>query len=132
MKTLGTTLRWSIVGLGVLASSAALANPRFHHHGARGHFHGGFHGPRVGVFIGAPLFWSYYGAPYYAPYVYYPPPVVAVPASPPVYIEQGPGQVAPPQPAPWYYCADPSGYYPYVTQCPGGWQQVAPQPPPPA
>jgi hypothetical protein len=24
----------------------------------------------------------------------------------------------------WYYCADPSGYYPYVTQCNTGWQTV--------
>jgi hypothetical protein len=129
MKTLRTTLRWLVVGLGLLASGSALAQHRFHHGG-----HGGFHGPRVGVFIGAPLFWPYYGGPYYggpyyAPYAYYPPPVIAVPAAPPVYVEQGPGQAAPAQPAPWYYCADPSGYYPYVTQCPGGWQQVAPQPP---
>ncbi|MGA7264203.1 MAG: hypothetical protein WA709_02990 [Stellaceae bacterium] len=25
----------------------------------------------------------------------------------------------------WYYCADPAGYYPYVTQCNTGWQAVA-------
>jgi hypothetical protein len=24
----------------------------------------------------------------------------------------------------WYYCADPAGYYPYVTQCNAGWQAV--------
>jgi len=24
----------------------------------------------------------------------------------------------------WYYCADPAGYYPYVTQCNTGWQTV--------
>jgi hypothetical protein len=24
----------------------------------------------------------------------------------------------------WYYCADPAGYYPYVTQCSVGWQAV--------
>jgi hypothetical protein len=24
----------------------------------------------------------------------------------------------------WYYCANPSGYYPYVTQCNTGWQTV--------
>jgi hypothetical protein len=24
----------------------------------------------------------------------------------------------------WYYCSDPSGYYPYVTQCSTGWQAV--------
>jgi hypothetical protein len=25
----------------------------------------------------------------------------------------------------WYYCSDPAGYYPYVTQCNTGWQAVA-------
>jgi hypothetical protein len=24
----------------------------------------------------------------------------------------------------WYYCSDPVGYYPYVTQCNTGWQAV--------
>ena len=24
----------------------------------------------------------------------------------------------------WYYCSDPAGYYPYVTQCNVGWQTV--------
>ncbi len=31
----------------------------------------------------------------------------------------------------WHYCRNPDGYYPYVKQCPGGWLQVAPQPPAP-
>lgn len=80
---------------------------------------------RFSVFIGAPAFW------YYPPPVYYYPPVVAVPASPPVYIERGNAQAAPEQSrAYWYYCADEKAYYPYVKQCPGGWQRVAPQPPP--
>lgn len=105
--------------LGGVSSGAAYAD--------RGHFHGG---PRVGVVIGAPLFWPwYYGPPYYAPY-YYPPAVV--PSAPPVYIEQAEQPAAPsPQANSWYYCAKPQGYYPYVTECPGGWQQVPPQPPPP-
>jgi hypothetical protein len=28
----------------------------------------------------------------------------------------------------WYYCRDPEGYYPYVRQCNGAWEPVAPQP----
>jgi hypothetical protein len=24
----------------------------------------------------------------------------------------------------WYYCADPAGYYPYVSQCNTDWQSV--------
>ncbi len=87
----------------------------------------------VHFYFGPPGFspW-YYGPPYYAPYYhpYYPPPLIVVPATPPVYIERGdePG-ASPLAPGYWYYCAKPKGYYPYVKQCPGGWQQVAPQPP---
>jgi hypothetical protein len=112
---------------------------------AQRHYRGG---PRVsmGFYVGAPFvaypyYRPYYYSPYYYPPAYYPPVVVA-PSAPPVYIEQG-AQQAPPiqqQPAPqaapqqapagwWYYCADPQGYYPYIQQCPGGWQQVSPQPP---
>lgn len=44
----------------------------------------------------------------------------------PVFIERSP----PAEPAAqiwWYWCADARAYYPYVQQCPGGWQRVAPQ-----
>jgi hypothetical protein len=87
------------------------------------------HRPRVGVYIDA---WpGYYGPPpygYYPPYPYYPP-VVAVPSAPPTYVEQGEEQTPPAQsPNYWYYCEKPQGYYPYVRQCPGGWQKVSPQP----
>lgn len=29
----------------------------------------------------------------------------------------------------WYHCADPAGFYPYVSTCPGGWQPVPAVPP---
>jgi len=98
-----------------------------HYYGHGGGYGGGWYG---GVIIGPGFGW---GAPYYpAPYYAYPPAVVTVPASPPVYIEQGGGQPAPQsQSNYWYYCADAQAYYPYVKECPGGWQQVSPQPPPP-
>lgn len=95
------------------------------------HFHGG---ARVVFF--APVFVPrfYYPPPYY--YYYYPPPVYYAPpayfAPPPVYIEQ-PQSQQPPQPrseAYWYFCPASQGYYPHVRECPGGWQRVAPQPPP--
>ena len=78
-----------------------------------------------------------YGYPsYYFPPAYAYPPTVIVPATPPVYIEQQtqqqPAQSAQPTQSRanyWYYCKDPDGYYPYVRECPGGWLQVAPQPP---
>jgi hypothetical protein len=113
MKRMKAALTLSAVLLGATASAPALA----WHHG-RVHF---------GVVIGAPFYPWYYPPPYY----YYPPVVVA-PAPPPTYIEQG---VAQPAPAPqsqgsWYYCAESRTYYPYVKECPGGWQRVTPQPAP--
>lgn len=87
-----------------------------------------WHHPRssvqFGVYLGGP--WIY--PPYY-PYPVYAPPIVVAPAAPPpVYIEQ---QQAAPVMAPgyWYYCNEAQAYYPYVKQCPGPWQKVAPQPP---
>jgi len=73
---------------------------------------------------------AYYPAPYY----YYPPPYyppVVVQSSPPVYVERNdmPPQAAAPQAQNyWYYCAGSRGYYPYVKECPGGWQRVSPTP----
>lgn len=87
----------------------------------------------VDPFLFAP--WPYPSPYYYPPYPYsypypYPPAVVTVPASPPVYIERGESaEPAPRASASWYYCADPQGYYPYVQQCHGDWQAVAPRPP---
>ena len=113
MKLTNVILTLVVILAGTIASGSALAR------------HGGH--VRFGVFIGAPAFW-YYPPPYY----YYPPPYYypAVPSSPPVYIEQGSAQPAPaPSQGWWYYCADAKAYYPYVKQCPAGWQRVAPQPP---
>jgi len=133
--------------VGVMASESALAQRRGGHHR---------HGARIGVYIGAPIL--AYGAYrafrphyYYSPYYY--PPVAIVPQAPPVYIEQ-PQFALPPvqQPSPpyqqeqqmyqppgesapqssggylWYFCPDSQTYYPYVKQCPSGWQPVTPQP----
>jgi len=36
-------------------------------------------------------------------------------------------QAAPAQSSYWYYCAESKTYYPYVKECPGGWQRVTPQ-----
>lgn len=116
----------------VIALAAAVASGSVLAHG-RGsgfnHVHSGGH-VRFGVFVGAPLFFPpYYPAYYPAPYYYYPP-AVAVQSPPPVYVEQNAPQAAPEQANYWYYCADAKAYYPYVKQCPGGWQRVSPQPPP--
>lgn len=88
------------------------------------------HGPRVrlGVNIGGPVWGPGWYSPYYSPY-YYPPQVIVVPPpQPQVYIEQAQ------EPAPtagqqyWYFCKSAQGYYPYVKECPDGWQKVLPQP----
>jgi hypothetical protein len=64
------------------------------------HFHGG-----ARVFVGT-TFVSYPRA-YYGPGYYYAAPAVAY----------------------WYYCAAAAAYYPYVQNCPGGWEPVLPTPP---
>jgi hypothetical protein len=50
----------------------------------------------------------------------------AVAQSAPVFIERGTSEPAPAQ-VWWYWCNDSRAYYPYVKECPGGWQRVAPQ-----
>ena len=67
------------------------------------HFHGG-----ARVFVGT-TFASYPRA-YYWPGYYYAPAV----AAPVAY---------------WYYCAAAGAYYPYVQNCPGGWELVLPTAP---
>jgi hypothetical protein len=89
----------------------------------------------IGIGIGPAWFspWYYGPSPYYYPGpLYYPPPVATAPVGPTVYIERAPEPAAATQGAGyWYYCRDPQGYYPYVKQCPGGWQPVAAEPPAP-
>ena len=109
-------------------------------HGSSGghygnHGSGGYRNhARTGVFAGGPLF--AFGFPFavaslYGPYGYFDayPPMLPDPSQSPVYIEMpGPGNAPRSATSYWYYCSDPSGYYPYIQHCPGGWQQVAPNP----
>lgn len=117
------------VALGLVLGLAVGVPAQAHDHDRdRGRVH-------FGLYFGAPLGWpDDYDGPryYYPPYpAYYPPRVVVVPAEPPVYIQRSPAEPASSaQPYYWYYCRDSGAYYPYVKQCPGGWQRVAPQPPP--
>lgn len=127
MKTTKALLVLAVALAGLTGASSVLAQ---HRH---------FYGPRVSIGFGfgvpfAP--YPYYYPPYYAPYAYpaysyYPAPVV-VQQQAPVYVEQNPQPAPSAQPsAPagyWYYCAGSSAYYPYVKECPTGWQRVAPQP----
>jgi len=95
-----------------LLSLAATANGGHGHHGGRHVF--------IGLGFGA--YWPRYYLPD-DPYHYSSYPPVA-----PIYVERGDAQAAP-QSVDWYYCVSPQGYYPHVTQCPGGWQRVKTQPP---
>ena len=109
--------------LTLLLGGAAIAAPLSWAHGPGHHHH--HHHSRVGVYFG--YAWLFPQPVYPQPRSYYFPPTVIVrPAEPQVYIER-----AAPQPqAYWHYCGNPQGYYPYVKECPGGWQQVVPTPPP--
>jgi hypothetical protein len=88
----------------------------FHGGGFAGFHGGGFHrdgfhdgrfgGDRFrdrGFFFGGSFAYPWWG--YYPDYGYYD------------YGQPYPSQT-------WYYCSDPAGYYPYVTQCNTGWQAV--------
>lgn len=147
-----------------LLAAAALAMPapamadRGGHRGhGYGHGHGGgYHwsgGPRIGVYVPAPVYRPHYYVPprvyyapppvYHAPRLFHPAPLVYVPPvvhssrsyAPPVYVERNDLGAAHPAPAPvadtafWFFCADSNTYYPYVTQCATPWERVVPTPP---
>lgn len=119
---------------GLVAAAPAAAHGVYY--GGRGYWAG----PSVRFhfgYYGGPLWWppAYYAYP--APYVLVPPPAPAPPAAPPVYIEREPAEPRPtpaPQPgAPegawWYFCPAANGFYPYVRECPSGWERVPALPP---
>ena len=95
----------------------AVAHGAFNH-GGGGHWYHGWHGGRYGWWLVGPgLAWTYYDYPWwgyypdYGDYGYYP--------------DYGYyGSAQPYAGQTWYYCSDPAGYYPYVTQCNTGWQAV--------
>lgn len=106
---------------------------RFHDHDfdawRGGHWIHDWHDNHFGwwwVVGGAWVFFNAPAYPYPDPYV---PSTVIVEQAPSQPVEAAPA--APPAPAPayWYYCASAQNYYPYVTQCPVGWEQVPATPP---
>ncbi len=131
-----------IVLMGTITSSSVWARGGGGHgggfgggggHFGGGHYGGGGYGYRGygygGLGLGLGLGLGYGLGSYYGGYGYYPPAVVTVPVAPPVYIQQAPPVVQQNPPGYWYYCNSPQGSYPYIKQCPGGWQQVEPTPP---
>ncbi|MDR2000724.1 MAG: hypothetical protein LBP94_04230 [Zoogloeaceae bacterium] len=87
---------------------------------ARGHGHG-HGGARLGVYVGG--FWG----PWWGPSAYYYNPPVVV--QQPIQIEAPAAIQAAPTETYWYFCRSANAYYPYVKNCPGGWERVSPTPP---
>ncbi|HWT80319.1 MAG TPA: hypothetical protein VN648_16165, partial [Candidatus Methylomirabilis sp.] len=124
----------------MLTAGVLLLGSAFPSYAGGGGWHGGGGGGWHGnVVIGVgPGYWGpwwygpgypYYPYPYYPypdyPYPYYGGPPAVMQQQPPVYIQQElQGQTQ--QPAYWYYCQNPQGYYPHVQECPGGWMTVVP------
>jgi hypothetical protein len=122
MKTIKGILLATVLLVSLVGNNAWAQHAHFH----RYHSH-------VGVYIGAPLVWPLWPSTYYYPYYPYQP-VIVEPAAPTVYVERSDVQTTSPQIQNtsnyWYYCHNPDGYYPYIKECPNGWQKVIPQPMP--
>ena len=124
MKSIKLTIAFLLLFLAAVGNVMAERGHRPHHR------------PHFGVFVG-PYWGPWYPPWYYSPYYYppYGPPIVVEETPPPVYIEQqdlppdAAPSSAPAQPSYWYYCDAQRAYFPYVQECPSGWQKVLPQPP---
>ncbi|MGD0885633.1 MAG: hypothetical protein ABSA46_12325 [Thermodesulfovibrionales bacterium] len=166
MKSLRAVFIFAVLVMTLLASGMASAASRGSGYAGGGHYgsyrggyyggyRGGYYGPYrggygyywgrggyyygggVGVVIGAPFgypWWGYYPYGYYpysGGYPYYAAPAVAAPSTPQVYVEPSQTQSSHQygDSGVWYFCPDSRRYYPYVKACPGGWQTVPAQPP---
>ena len=109
------------------------------HYGGRGYYggyyrgrgyYGGYYRSGLGVWLGWPGWYYPYNNPYYYPYSpnYYPP-AVSVPSSPQEYIERPQRDDDSTSSGIWHYCPESKSYYPYVKECPDGWQTVPAHPP---
>ena len=128
MATMKATLGATVLALGAITSVPALAWHHSGRHAGGTHGSGNYHShsvprARLGIFAAVPIW-------YYLPPLSYAPVAVA-PSGPQIYIERGDLQSGAELPAGyWYYCAEAEAYYPYVKECPGAWQPVAPLAPP--
>ena len=117
-------MRRGILALLIASMGVFPPNPRSPIEGSHSHVSVGF---SYGYPYWGPGWWGPWGPWYWPGPYYYPPTTVVVPAQPVQYIEKG---SAPAAESWWYYCDDAKGYYPYVKECPSGWQRVSPTPPP--
>ena len=143
-RALGLIL--STTGMAIALSGPVAASEHFHAPALRGavwhgdgarvqrvDWHGGrwnhgWHDGRWGwwwIDAGAWTWYAYnpyypgYWPPGYPPAYYYPPAVVTEPLY----------NNLPAAPEVWYYCDGAKAYYPYVSNCPGGWRTVPAAPP---
>jgi hypothetical protein len=117
MQKTRLTLALVALAAGSVVSTSALAWHHHHRHGAR---------VVLGFNFGYPAYYPHYYPAYYPP-AYYPP--VVVQQAPTTYVERAePAPSAPAASNYWHYCQDSRAYYPYVKECPGGWQRVSPTP----
>jgi len=97
---MNTVAKLIIATLLAAASATALAHGRIH----------------FGINVG----------PYWGPWWVLPPPVIYAPVverEPPIVIDQ----TTPPVDY-WYFCRPANAYYPYVKECPSGWEKIPAQP----
>jgi hypothetical protein len=111
-----------LLGLAIAASAAPASAHRRHGWHGRGHWHGGYWGPRVFVNV-APFWWRpvipVVSLPIVVPLFETPRVVVEEPS---VYVQQ-----PPPAAAYWYWCESEQEYYPNVPSCPEPWVPVPPR-----
>jgi hypothetical protein len=121
-----------IAAIGIAGTASAAADAGTQRSGiTQAAWRGGFWGPRFhgGVFVGPRFGFGVYAPLWVPPPAYYAPPPVVVQQGyvpPPAYGPQP--EVAGPNPGYWYYCNNPQGYYPYVRECTGEWQNVPANP----
>ena len=147
MKSIKTLLAVAVAAGGMMVAVDAQAQAKHafsgrSHHGS-GHWHGGYWGPRVGLYFGAPLLfgayawgWPYYDSYYYGPRVVYrdvirePEVIESVREVPAPQFSPAPssGAEGAPSQGPLYmnYCASAKAYFPKVTSCPEGWKFISP------
>jgi hypothetical protein len=138
IRALASVMVLSCAALGLLTSVPAFADHGYRGRPGWGHgdiryfprydariWRGGrwYHGPyggRLGWWWIVAGTWYFYPGPVYP----YPDPYV-----PPVVVNSYPTAPGPAPTEYWYYCRVEKGYYPYVPNCPGGWEKVPATPP---
>jgi hypothetical protein len=96
-----------------------------HGGGHRGGSHSGHRHAHGSAFIGAGAFYAGMYSFYPGPYSYYYNPIWSGidPSARVVYVEQFAGTPTPDS-KDSIYCPERASHYPYVTDCPGGWQRI--------